>query len=109
MPAPKAPEKNPGHAPAADPQSLKDLWHYNLNPGAVTPEGLRKIAALRSAATAMADAIIDLVPPGRDQALALSKNEEMSFHANAGIARGNPLQDTPDEDKKLESKEGESK
>lgn len=84
---PVAPPKNPGTAPAIDPSNLKDLWHYNLTNHKPTAAGIQRIEALRSAAKAMADAIIDLCPAGRDQAMALSCNEEMLFHANAAIAR----------------------
>lgn len=106
---PQAPAKNPGQAPAASPQAMKDLWAYNLTNHKPTAEGIRRIEALRSAAKAMADAIIDLCPPGRDQAMALSNNEQMLFHANAGVARGmnEDIEATPEEDKALESKKAE--
>lgn len=97
---PAAPVKNPGHAPALDPQGLKDLWHFNLTNHTPTPVGIKRIEALRSAAMAMADAIIDLCPAGRDQAMALSGNEEMLFHAVAAVARtmNVDVDKTPDED-----------
>jgi len=102
MAAPDAPDKNPGHAPGADPTALKDLWHYNLTNHKPTADGIRRIEALRSAAQAMSDAIIDLTPPGRDQAMALSSNEQMLFHANAAVARGmnEDIEKTPEEDEK---------
>ena len=81
---PTAPAKNPH---VLEPNQLKELWRYNLTNHKPTPEGIRKIEALRSAAKAMADAIIDIAPAGRDQALALTHLEEMLFHANAAIAR----------------------
>jgi hypothetical protein len=34
-----------------------------------------------------ADAVLDLVPPGREQSLAFTALEEAMFWANAGIAR----------------------
>lgn len=107
MAAPDAPQKNPGHAPNVDPQGLKDLWAYNLTNHKPTAEGIRKIEALRSAAIAMSAAIIDLCPPGRDQAMALTKNEEMLFHANAAVARAMNEDNagTPEEDKALTEKE----
>lgn len=97
---PQAPAKNPGTAPAIDPEALKNLWRYNLTNHQPTPEGVRRIEALRSAAQAMADAIIGLCPPGRDQAMALSANEEMLFHANAAVARAmnQSVEDTASED-----------
>ena len=101
---PKAPAKNPGHAPGVDPQALKDLWHYNLTNHKPTAAAIQKIEHFRSAAKAMADCIIDLTPAGRDQAMALSSLEEMSFHAIAAIARteNEDLDVTPEEDKLLE-------
>lgn len=104
---PPAPAKNPGQPPALDPTALKDLWRYNLTNHTPTPEGIRRIEALRSAAKAMADAIIDLCPAGRDQAMALSCNEEMLFHANAAVARAMnvDVEKTPEEDKHLNQAE----
>lgn len=84
---PAAPPKNPGAQAGIDPQALKDLWKYNLTNHKPTADGIRRIEAMRSASIAMAEAVIDLCPPGRDQAMALSANEEMLFHANAAIAR----------------------
>jgi hypothetical protein len=42
---------------------------------------------LRDAAKEYADAIVELVPTSREQALALTKLEECVMWANAGIAR----------------------
>lgn len=86
---PPTPPKNPGHAPAVDPQGMKDIWHYNLTNHKPTAEAIKTIEHFRSAAKAMADCIIDLVPAGRDQAVALTHLEEMSFHGIAGIVRNN--------------------
>lgn len=104
---PKAPQKNPGSAPGIDPQGLKDLWDYNLTNHKPTPEGIKKIEALRSASKAMAHAIIDLTPPGRDQALALTSLEQMLFHANAAVARSENEDMLPEEDKQLNKDKGE--
>lgn len=70
-----------------DKEELKQAWRWNLSTHKLTAEGTRKIDALRSAAKAMADAIIELSPAGRDQALALTSLEQMSFHMNAAVAR----------------------
>lgn len=70
-----------------DKDELKQAWRWNLSTHKLTVEGTRKIEALRSAAKAMADAIIELSPAGRDQALALTSLEQMSFHMNAAVAR----------------------
>lgn len=43
---------------------------------------------LRMLARTMATAVITRTPPGREQALALTKLEEACFWANAAIARG---------------------
>lgn len=108
MAAPDAPQKNPGQAPGIDPQALKDLWHYNLTNHKPTPAAIKKIEAFRSAAKAMASCIIDLTPSGRDQALALTSLEQMSFHAVAAIARteNEDIAGTPEEDKHLDQNNG---
>lgn len=85
-----------------DTKPQKDLWKYNFTNHKPTAEGIKRIEALRSAAKAMADAIIDLAPAGRDQALALTSLEQMLFHANAAIARNMNEDLTPEEDKALE-------
>lgn len=93
--------------PEVSPEDLKNLWHYQFTSHKPTAEGIRKIEGLRSAAKAMADAIIDMVPSGRDQALSLTNLEQMLFHANAGVARqyNEDLAPIPDEDKKPKDKE----
>ncbi|WP_445396463.1 Acb2/Tad1 domain-containing protein [Streptomyces sp. LE64] len=48
-------------------------------------------ATLRGACHGLAATVMDLCPPGREQALALTKIEEAMFWATAGIAR----QETP--------------
>lgn len=42
---------------------------------------------LRAALRTVAHEIVDLVPPGRERSLALTKLEEAMFWANAGVAR----------------------
>lgn len=46
-----------------------------------------KYQAIREKAKELAYLIVDLVPPSREQSLALTKLEEVSMWANAGIAR----------------------
>lgn len=71
------------------PDELKEIWNYNLSAKhQLTEEGKRNIGAIRSAAKAMMEAIVNLTPAGRDQALALTSLEQMTFYANAAIARG---------------------
>ena len=47
-----------------------------------------RYVALRDAAKAYAELVIAYTPPGREQALALTKLEEAVMWANAAIARG---------------------
>lgn len=47
-----------------------------------------RYSALRETAKQFAFQVVGNVPPGREQSLALTKIEEASFWANAGIARG---------------------
>lgn len=84
----------------------KQLWDWNFTNHTPTPEAIRKIEGLRAAAKAMKDAIIDMVPFGRDRSLALTSLEHMLFMANAGIARteNTDIQpDIPEEDKALKA------
>lgn len=100
---PNAPAKNPGHAPGINPQGLKDLWHYNLSGHKPTADAERRINSLRSASKALADAIIDLTPPGRDQALSLTGLENTLTAAIHAIERSDNEENsgTPEEDKAL--------
>lgn len=50
-------------------------------------DGIARIAAMRAHALGWSKDIIDKVPAGREQSLALTKIEEALFWANAGIAR----------------------
>lgn len=87
-------------------QAQKDLWESNLSPHQVSAEGMRKIHGIRSASKAMANAIIDMVPAGRSQSLALTDLESLSFNAIAGISREFPITEAinnlpPEEDSHL--------
>lgn len=46
-----------------------------------------KYEALRDKARELAQLMVDLVPEGRELATALTRLEEATMHANAGIAR----------------------
>lgn len=48
--------------------------------------------ALRYEAKVLARMLVEVVPPGRELATALTKLEECVMHANAGIARQFPVQ-----------------
>jgi hypothetical protein len=50
-------------------------------------DAIERIAAMRGQALNWSKVILGFVPPGREQALALTKIEEALFWANAGIAR----------------------
>lgn len=91
--------------PQVDAQPLKDLWDFNLTNHKPTEEGARKMEVMRTTAKAMANAIIEICPQGRDQALALTSLEQMLFHANAAIARtyNEDVMGTPEEDKALKA------
>jgi hypothetical protein len=52
-----------------------------------TADQLPKYAELRAVASGFAHLVAALVPPGREQALAITKIEEAVMFANAGIAR----------------------
>jgi hypothetical protein len=45
---------------------------------------------IRGHAQELAHHLIDVVPPGRELSNALTRLEEVVFHANAGIARSQP-------------------
>lgn len=80
----QTPEKNPHIFP---PDKLKQLWAENLKSHTLTEEGRRRAEALRSAATAMTEAYIDMVPAGREQAIALADLEKSLIVALQGIER----------------------
>ena len=48
---------------------------------------IERIAVMRGTALMWAEQVLEYVPQGREQALALTKIEEALFWANAGIAR----------------------
>jgi hypothetical protein len=51
------------------------------------PDQPARYVALRDQAKALAEQIVALTPPSREQSLAITKLEEAIFWANAGIAR----------------------
>jgi hypothetical protein len=52
-------------------------------------------AFVREMCLKLASDIVDLVPPGREQSLALTKLEEAMMWANAGIARNHEFYQQP--------------
>ncbi len=68
-------------------QKQRDDWAYRFTNHTPDPSAIPIIEGLRSAAKAMSDAYISMVPAGREQALALTKLEESLMHAVSGVAR----------------------
>lgn len=67
----------------------KDLDNrFDFHP-ATTTEKKNEHSSVRMAAKVLAEKVEAEVPPGREQALAITKIEEAMFWANAGIARTN--------------------
>lgn len=64
-------------------QDLQNRFTYH----APTPDQVPKYRISREMAAEYAKWIIDNVPDGREQALAITKLEEVVMWANAGIAR----------------------
>lgn len=96
----------PVPAPRPEVQAQKDLWEFNLSPHEISAEGMKRVHGLRSAAKAMANALIDMVPAGRSQSLALTDLESMLFNAVGGISREFPVTESinnlpPEEDSHL--------
>lgn len=54
-----------------------------------TKENAEKYIRMRQTAKGLAKLIVELCPQGRERSTALTKLEECTFWANAGIARGN--------------------
>ncbi|MEU4986586.1 MULTISPECIES: hypothetical protein [unclassified Streptomyces] len=63
------------------------LAHRFTHHPPTTPERANAHATVRGACAGLAATIVDHCPPGREQALAVTKIEEAMFWANAGIAR----------------------
>lgn len=67
--------------------SLHERVDNDFTYHAPTPEQIRAYGMLRDLAKALAHAVVDYVPPSREQSTALTRLEECVMHANAGIAR----------------------
>ncbi|MDJ0404043.1 hypothetical protein QNA23_11170 [Rhodococcus erythropolis] len=52
-----------------------------------TPEKVTQHETVRAECRSLAHTLVDLLPPGRDKAIALTKLEEVMYAANAAIAR----------------------
>jgi hypothetical protein len=64
------------------PQVEKAFTYHPPKPGQV-----EKYTVLRDRAKDLADLIVEIMPPSREQSLALTKLEETIMWANAAIAR----------------------
>lgn len=76
-------------------QAQKDEWHFRFTNHTPAASAVKKIEGLRRASCAMADAIIDMCPPSREQSLALTHLETMLMYSVAAIAR-TETKDNPD-------------
>jgi hypothetical protein len=67
----------------------QDLEHrFNFHPA--DAEKAKKHETIRAECKQLAATVKTMVPPGREQALAITKIEEAMMWANAGLARGVP-------------------
>lgn len=66
-----------------DVKDLENRFTYH----APNPEAIRRMAAIRKLAHDLAEMINEYVPDSREQSIAITKLEESSMWANAGIAR----------------------
>lgn len=65
----------------------KDEVLSRFAPRQLDAEQVKDVEAVRNAFTSLVQSVLMLVPPGREQAIALTHLEEASFIAVAGIAR----------------------
>ncbi|MFF4179736.1 hypothetical protein [Streptomyces sp. NPDC001750] len=72
------------------PEDLANRFTYHAPS---TPERAAAHAMIRGACAGLAAQIADLCPEGREQALAVTKLEEVMFWANAAIARARTTED----------------
>lgn len=68
-------------------ENLKAIWELNLTNQKPSDETITKIEEFRAKAKELSAWIIDNVE-GREQSLALTNLEQMSFYAVAGLVRG---------------------
>lgn len=77
---------------AHDPSQLLKRVENDFTYHCPPPEKDEVFQAIREYAKNLANLIVMTVPPGREQASALTRLEECVMHANAGIARRYPKQ-----------------
>jgi len=68
----------------AEPIDLAKRFTYHAPKG----DQPQRYVEIRSTARALAELIVELTPPSREQSLAITALEECTFWANAAIARG---------------------
>lgn len=66
-----------------DPKDLENRFTYHSS----TAEQTQKYELIRSIAHSYSTVLNEMVPDGREKALALTKLEELVFWANAAVAR----------------------
>jgi hypothetical protein len=71
----------------SDPSSAADLENRFAYHPAATPERGEAHQAVRDACLGLAHYLDDVIPPGREKALALTNLEQVMFWANGAIAR----------------------
>lgn len=71
-----------------DPELFADVVTRRFVYHAPKGDQLERYTILRNCASILAQDILRMTPPGREQSLALTKLEEAIFFANAAIARG---------------------
>lgn len=73
------------------PKTFRDKLHVRIRDDFrshnVSFDGQQRMEQLRDWCLKLAQLIVDTVPEGREQASALTRLEEVMFHANAGISR----------------------
>ena len=70
-----------------DPAALRRL-EDNTTSHKPDEDQVARMAHVRMAVFVLGHKLLELVPPGREQSLALTNLEQVMFWANAGIARG---------------------
>ena len=68
-------------------QDPHDRVRHNTKEHTLDADGIARITTMRYTIDISSHAVLDNVPKGREQSLALTKLEEALFWANAGIAR----------------------
>lgn len=103
---PPTPNQHPAQLSDAD---MKSLWRFNLSSRTPSQDATNRVEALRSAACALADAIIDLSPHSRERSLALTDLESSVSNAVAAIERNDVPSKPQADEQENKSKDEETK